>query len=296
MNMNMNNILLSYFSIGDWGAYYPKNREMIKNAFSINNMYHKYKPKFIVALGDNFYDCGVNGLNDDKWNTIWYDNFIRPFPNLHHFKWCAILGNHDYDGGEISVMSQIEKTSSSNNWIMPNNEYHLYDSKSSSYHIFIDTCKIYPELYQKTNYMIREDDIKHSLQFIEKHLIIANNLNSKWICVYGHYHIFSNGYYGNYNVMIERLLPLFIKYNVNIYFSGHEHTHQLLKYNNIYFCINGVGAFVSPVYYKNKLKDVLTYYTDNSSIGFISHVITNNEYILNFIDNHNNTKYTHNIN
>ena len=89
--------VLNYYSIGDWGSYYPKNYEMIKNTFSINNIYHKTnpKPKFIIALGDNFYDSGVTGLNDDKWNTTWYNNFILPYPELHNFKWCAILGNHD---------------------------------------------------------------------------------------------------------------------------------------------------------------------------------------------------------
>lgn len=289
--------LLTYYSIGDWGSYYPKNYEMIKNSFSINNIYHKSnpKPKFIVALGDNFYDSGVNGLDDEKWNTTWYNNFILPYPELNDLKWCAILGNHDYDGGEISILSQIEKTTHSNNWIMPNNEYYLHDKNSNSYHIFIDTCKIYPELYEKTNNMLNSKDVFDSLQFIEKQLIIANNLNCKWICVYGHYHMFSNGYYGNYNVMIERLLPLFIKYNVTIYFSGHEHTHQLLKFKNIYFCVNGVGAFVSPVHHKNKLNDIITYYTDNTAVGFMSHSITKNEYLLKFIDNNSNEKYNYSI-
>ena len=60
---------------------------------------------------------------------------------------------------------------------------------------------------------------KNYLQ-LEQMLIDANQLKCRWIFVFGHYHIFSNGYYGNYDVMIERILPLLKKYNVSVHFFG----------------------------------------------------------------------------
>ena len=71
--------------------------------------------------------------------------------------------------------------------------------------------------------------------------------------------------------MIYRLLPLLIKYDVDIYFCGHEHNFQLLKYdynhmsensykrndsykrnNKLHFVVNGAGTFSSNVVHKNK--------------------------------------------
>ena len=289
--MNLMKSAFIYFSIGDWGAKLHDQYFMKKVAYAISNYYKFNNPQFIIALGDNFYDKGVKNVDDPVWDDVWYNNFIKPYPQLKDFKWYSILGNHDYYGGMDSVNAQIDKTNSCKNWHMPNNQYSYYEPHYNSYHIFIDTCKIYPELYVDTNKLFKEKDIFDSLQYLENHLIRANKLKCNWICVYGHYHIYSNGYYTNYDKMITRLVPLFKKYNVNIYFSGHEHNFQVLKEGNIHYIINGAGAYSSSVHLNNENRNVeLIHYS--TSNGFCIHSI-NKYYNLKFINTNNECE--HNI-
>ncbi len=48
----------------------------------------------VLMLGDNFYDFGVQGTDDEQWGP----KFEEPYdlPNLNGLKFYATLGNHDY--------------------------------------------------------------------------------------------------------------------------------------------------------------------------------------------------------
>ena len=287
---------LIYYSIGDWGAH-PTHSNCAK--FVANSMatYYHYldpAPNFVISLGDNFYDNGVSGIGDELWDTVWYSIFIRPFNFLHNMRWFSILGNHDYHNGIKNAECQIEMSNHSNNWVMPAKDYYSYDKTTNSYHIFIDTVKIYPELYDSTRSLYSYNDVKDSLMRLEEMLIHANNLKSRWIFVYGHYHIFSNGYYGNYNIMIERIFPLLKKYKVSVYFSGHDHTFQLFKYHGIYFCINGVGAYKGKINKYNSNYEVNTIY-GNSNNGFLIHRLNDKYLNLKFVNVNNISEFDYHI-
>ena len=286
--------LLIYYSIGDWGANNLIENAAQSVAVTINNYSIYINPIFIVSLGDNFYENGVTGVTDKKWKDVWYDRFIKPYPQLHYTSWFSILGNHDYLGGINSVNAEIEMSKYSKNWIMPENNYYYYDEKSNTSHVFIDTIKIYPELYDYTKNIYSLEDIKKNILKIENLLIESIKKNPKWLFVYGHYQLFSNSYYGNYNVMIERIFHLLKKYKVNVYFSGHEHTFQLLKYDGIYFCINGAGAYKSKLYQHNSNIEVRTFYSTNNN-GFLIHKISNKHLNLQFINNYNIAEFDYNI-
>ena len=47
--------------------------------------------------------------------------------------------------------------------------------------------------------------------------------------VFGHYPIYSNGTYNNNSELISHIMPLFQKYNVKFYISGHDHNTQLIQ-------------------------------------------------------------------
>ena len=287
---------LTYFSIGDWGAT-PTSINQVKyvaNVMSNYSIFHK--PRFVVSLGDNFYEDGVKNITDPKWDTSWYSMFIKPFPHLKHISWFSILGNHDYDGGIKSVSSQIDMTNHCSNWVMPNNEYYTYDETSKSYHIFLDTIKIYPELYDNTKALYKHNKkvIHESLSYLENRLIDARNRNSKWLFVYGHYHIFSNGYYGNYKSMIQRLYILLKKYRVDVYFSGHEHNFQFMKFDGIYFCVNGGGAYKAELAQQNSDHEVRTIYNSMNN-GFLIHKIYDNFTHLQYVNSSNIVEFDYHI-
>lgn len=279
---------LIYYSIGDWGANsaHVNSATYVANSMACYYPYMNPSPAFVVSLGDNFYDNGVSGISDELWDSAWFAKFIKPFSTMHNIRWVSILGNHDYYGGMNSVNSQIKMTNYSKNWVMPYKDYYSYDEETSSYHIFIDTIKIYPELYEKTKNLYDQQDVQNSLIILENMLMNAKKLKCKWIFVYGHYHIFSNGYYGNYQIMIQRVLPLLKKYKVDVYFSGHDHNFQFLKYDGIYFCVNGVGAYKAHLNHYNPNIEVNMIY-GNTNNGFLIHKINDKYLNLQFVNINN---------
>ena len=288
---------LIYYSIGDWGANitHVNAAKFVANSMANYYYYLNPPPNFVISLGDNFYDNGVSGITDELWDRAWFSVFIKPFPSMHNIQWFSILGNHDYGRGVKNAESQIEMTDYSKNWVMPGKDYYSYDESTSSYHIFIDTVKIYPELYDATKSLYAYQDITNSLVALENMLINAKTLKCKWIFVYGHYHLFSNGYYGNYNTMIERIFPLLKKYGVAVYFSGHEHNFQLFNYDGIYFCVNGAGAYKTQKLNPHNLNiEVKTIYGNNNN-GFLIHKLNDKYLNLQFVNTDNIAEFDYHI-
>ena len=272
----------TFYTIGDWGAFRSHEMDILRCvAKQMNEQAYIKKPTFVCALGDNFYDKGINSEYSPRWINNFYSIFIDPYPQFKNLPWYAILGNHDYYGGYTSVKAEIKHTKLSRNWCMPRCNYYFSEPSTQSYFIYIDTCQIYKELYYETELMITKEDEENTLQYLENRLIDAHKDGAKWIFVFGHYHIFSNGFYKNYDIMIERLLPLLIKYDVDVYFCGHEHNFQVLKYKNTHFIVNGAGAFTSDVHHKNTCEDVNTIFKTHNN-GFSIHSLTNKTFTIEF--------------
>jgi len=284
-----------FYTIGDWGAFQQESIKILKNvAYQMNKLNDYKNPLFIATLGDNFYDRGVKSIYDPMWNSSWKDIFINKYKNMQKIKWHVTLGNHDYYGGYDSIEAQIKKTTIDNNWFLPNENYYFLNKETNSYFIHIDTCKIYPELYYETQLMIARRQINETLNYLEFVLERANRHNANWIVVFGHYHIFSNGYYKNYKIMEERLLPLLIKYNVDVYFCGHEHNFQVLEYKRLKIIVNGAGSYNNAVSCYNNNLNVDTLYVSSSN-GFTFHDITKNSFSINFMNTEGKIEYQYEI-
>lgn len=81
---------LTFFTIGDWGKRGP-DQTNVANAMGVTG--DSLKPSFIVSLGDNFYQDGVDSIDDAQWkstfeNVYTAESLMRP--------WYSILGNHDW--------------------------------------------------------------------------------------------------------------------------------------------------------------------------------------------------------
>ncbi len=66
----------------------------------------KMEPKFVVAVGDNFYEDGVASVTDPHWQNSFEKVYTAPSLQV---PWWAVLGNHDYHG---NCDAQIEYTHS----------------------------------------------------------------------------------------------------------------------------------------------------------------------------------------
>mmetsp|Transcript_11856 Transcript_11856/g.29950 ORF Transcript_11856/g.29950 Transcript_11856/m.29950 type:complete len:104 (-) Transcript_11856:926-1237(-) len=63
---------LHFLMYGDWGE--PVHS---KNAKSMADFAHSQKSDFMLALGDNFYDDGVESTKDKKWKNIFEDIYTQ---------------------------------------------------------------------------------------------------------------------------------------------------------------------------------------------------------------------------
>lgn len=225
-----------FLSFGDWG----ENTFLKKNIF---DLIMQKNPDAIISLGDNFYDFGVESETDPLWK-MQYEYY---FPKIPFY---AILGNHDYLG---NATAQILYSNINPYWIMP---YRYYDRGYKDVHLIaIDTFDIAMiESYKNSISMgmnvVHFHSIQHALKqdsqlkWLEH---VLKSSRSKWKIVFGHYPIFSNGCHGNTDELVDVLLPLFKKYNVNLYLSGHDHNLCHREFEGVHCIVSGTGARSTPV-------------------------------------------------
>ena len=79
------------------------------------------------------------------------------------------------------------------------------------------------------------------LEWLEKELQASG---SEWKICYFHHPLYSSGETHGSAVELRRIIePLFIKYGVNVVFSGHEHFYERIKpQNGIYYFISGCAG------------------------------------------------------
>ena len=255
--------------IGDWGDSHQD--------LNIKDYIHKINVDEFYLLGDNFYPNGVQSLTDEQWEL----KLKVLFPT--NKKKYACLGNHDYLG---NIFSQIEKSFQPNNfnWNLPYFYYDIIDKKNSVHTFFIDTQIFAPEI---TTMLLSACNISHKEQqeyfglvfhlqekqfeWLEEKLKYSS---SKWKIICGHYPIYSNGPHIISKEFQDRMVPLFKKYKVDFYCSGHEHNNQIIYKDNTYFIISG-GIFSTNSYKIEKISEPTIFHS--ISQGFFSFQIIKNK-------------------
>ena len=104
-------VSLNFLVFGDWGRHGEKDQVDVATQMGIAAK--NIDAKFIVAVGDNFYEHGVASVDDPQWQTS-FEN-VYTAPSLH-VPWRVILGNHDYHG---NCDAQMAYSNISPRWTMP---------------------------------------------------------------------------------------------------------------------------------------------------------------------------------
>ena len=91
---------LNFLVFGDWGR--EGQKEQLAVAEQMGTAAAAIGAKFVVSVGDNFYEHGVKSVNDSQWQTSFEKIYTAASLQV---PWHAILGNHDYHG---SCEAQIE--------------------------------------------------------------------------------------------------------------------------------------------------------------------------------------------
>src|SRR5436190_4579364 len=91
---------LAFLATGDWGMNGDHFQYQVATA--MGPWAERIGSQFVVAVGDNFYDAGVQSVSDPHWKHSYEDVYAAASLQT---PWYAILGNHDYGG---SVQAQID--------------------------------------------------------------------------------------------------------------------------------------------------------------------------------------------
>ena len=102
---------LSFLGVGDWGREGRNHQRDV--ARQMARTAQRSNARFVISVGDNFYENGVVGIDDPAWQNS-YER-IYDAPSLQ-VPWHVALGNHDYIG---NVQAQLDYTAKSDRWHLP---------------------------------------------------------------------------------------------------------------------------------------------------------------------------------
>ncbi|MDE3144180.1 MAG: metallophosphoesterase, partial [Bacteroidota bacterium] len=204
-----------------------------------------------------------------------------------------VLGNHDY---KTNPDAEIAYSKISRRWKMPARYYAKKffingDTSKVVLIAFIDTNPLIPEFYSNAEYgpNVKTQDSTAQKIWLEK-VLSDPSKNIKWKIVVGHHPMYSGGSRTDaYDTKAIRnsLKPLFDKYAVDLYLTGHEHSLQHLKAadSKTQHFISGAASEKTPVHLIPESKMVASEY------GFMLFSVTSDQVMVQTIDDKGNVIY-----
>jgi 3',5'-cyclic AMP phosphodiesterase CpdA len=192
---------LKFVAIGDMGT---GDKPQYEVGAQMNAWHGKFPFELVIMLGDNMY--GSQRPRD------FVDKFENPYKPLLDagVKFYAALGNHD------SQTNRFYKP-----WNMNGERYYTFSKKNAKFFV-LDSDYMDPK----------------QLQWIDTEL---KNAHDDWKIVYFHHPLYSSG--GRHGSEVDlrvTLEPLFVKYGVNVVYSGHDHIYERIKpQKGIYYFVAG---------------------------------------------------------
>jgi predicted phosphodiesterase len=190
--------------IGDMGTGKNPQYEVAKQ---MSQSHQKFPFDFIIALGDDI----MGGSNPSDYES----KFERPYKLLLDagVEFHAVLGNHD----------------------SPNERFYKpFNMNGQKYYTFKKNNVRFFAL--DSNYMD-----KQQFSWFEKEL---QNSGSDWKICYLHHPLYTSASFHDSSTDLRLMLePLFMKYGVQIVFSGHNHVYERLKpQNGVYYFTEGASG------------------------------------------------------
>ncbi len=219
---------------------------------------------FVVLLGDNFYESGVDSVTDPQWKT----GFVEPYATVDA-GFYVTLGNHDYGasgrGTDIGhEQAELDYARINSKWILP--AHHYKWSLGPADFFSADTnrsmlrrCNRYNPLC--AGHSIDDDDVRRDFT---KWLATSTNT---WKVAIGHHTYRSNGKHGNagnYDGLsylpivngegVREFVDEIVCGKADVYLCGHDHTREWIQSTctsagssiNTEIIVSGGGASVTP--------------------------------------------------
>jgi predicted MPP superfamily phosphohydrolase len=182
---------LKFAILGDFGTGTPAQYQL---AEQMSKLRERFKYELVILVGDNLY--GSERPQDFK------KKFEIPYKPLLDagVKFYASLGNHD---------SREQRY------------YKLFNMGGKLYYTFSPVPNVRFFAFEST-YPVPEQ-----IQWLERELKASSN---DWKIVFFHHPLYSSGdRHGSDLRLREVLEPLFVKYNVSVVLTGHDHFYERVK-------------------------------------------------------------------
>lgn len=275
---------LSFLVLGDWGRNGDPEQRAVAGQMGIAAA--ALDAKFVVSVGDNFYEHGVASVNDQQWLTSFEKIYTAPSLQV---PWYVVLGNHDYRG---NCDAQIEYSQTSPRWHMPARYFKRTEKVAADNTVdlfFLDTTPMakFEDDIHVSKEELKKQVLAEQLKWLETSLAAST---APWKIAIGHHPVYSGGIHGDTPYLIKHVLPLFEKYGVQAYFNGHDHDLQHLQAGQVNLFCSGAGSKV-----RETKETKHTKFSKGSTPGFVTVALGTDTMVVRMIDSAGRMLYSTSI-
>jgi acid phosphatase len=227
---------LNFLAVGDWGRDGHDNQAEV--AAEMGKVAQALNARFVISVGDNFYEDGITSVDDPQWKTSFEDVYTAPSLQV---PWHVALGNHDYRGNS---QAQLDYTARSPRWRLPARWYSRRETApdGATLDLFVlDTSPLIRAYYEDGAHKVKVagQDTEAQLAWFDKALAAST---ADWKVVVGHHPVYSGNEYGGAPDLQTRLDPLLQKYAAPLYLNGHDHDLQHVHQGATHYVCTGAGS------------------------------------------------------
>ena len=235
---------LTFLVVGDWGRDGTEHQRDVADA--MGRVAAESGARFVLSVGDNFYESGVQSADDEQWRTSFEQVYTAPSLQI---PWFVALGNHDYRG---NPQAQLDYAARSKRWKMPRRYYHVSGASLGAPELdlfVIDTTPVVNKYRKPVDALISANvvsqDPEAQLAWLDQALA-ASTAPIKLVA--GHHTLRSGGsVHGDTPEIVERVLPLLQRHRAAAYINGHDHDLQHIGTDGLDYLCCGAGSQVRPV-------------------------------------------------
>ena len=232
---------LSFLALGDWGRRGSAAQRAVAEAMA--TIARREGCSFVVTTGDNFYEDGVAGIDDDHW----HDSFVAVYERAGlGLPFYPVLGNHDYRG---DPGAQVRYSELNPRWRLPARYYTRVLTLGTGTRVqllFLDTT---PFLERYGPFGVESisrplPDPGRQLDWLGGAL---SETRADWRIAIGHHPIRSGSeVHGGTAELEDRLLSVLRRHGAHAYLCGHEHDLQHVSADGLEHVLSGAGADCRP--------------------------------------------------
>jgi tartrate-resistant acid phosphatase type 5 len=244
---------LTFLAVGDWGREGTSHQREV--AVRMGESATEVGARFVISVGDNFYEDGVTGIDDPAWQNSFEKVYDAPSLQV---PWRVILGNHDYRG---NVQAQLDYSAKSNRWKLPARWYSYAERApdgSLAEFFVVDTSPMMSMYYVDGAKTVKVGDQKRNipvqLAWLDKALAESR---ADWKIVIGHHPVYSGKVStetraddpdkltrlaGGSPDLIALLDPILQRRRVPLYLNGHDHNLAHVLHGATHFVCTGAGS------------------------------------------------------